>query len=255
MKKLQNERRLGNSILLIVIAIILTLIVFMLEGCELHSVFNAPDDWAYHEPEPIEIDTVEIDTVVVDTIVVDTLPTDTIIPCTEPIEITQPEFVTLYLEFDFLEDSILWQGGGTSSYDLAEVVQAVTSLPFTIYSKNKSFVVIIDGTNNHQSFQTKIFSRSGGAKFYFGTARQGFEFLGALEFEEYKQVIEKYPSVYFFNFLGTNYDSLQYDELAYKILGTCKKGRWKADFRFNPFEAPDTIINQFEAAKWDIVLH
>ena len=228
------------------ILFILALIISAI-GCQYLTEQVAPIDWVYNPP-------VQVDTSVVDTIINDTLPIVVDTPCV-PELVTEPKFVTLYLEFDILEPNILWQGGQVESNDLADVVAAVTSLPFTIYNEGKSWAVIIDGTNDNQSFYLKIFARSNGAKIYMGAIKQGFIFAGALTFDEFKEVAIKYQSVDRFNFRVTQYDSLQYIELANIILGDCKAGRTWADFRFNPFQMDTAIINKFIAADWDNVLN
>ena len=211
---------------------------------ELRTMADAPPDFVYTAPATVN-DTTETDSTVV----------DTIIPCDNPELILSPAFVTLWLEFDTVLDSIRWQGGGVESYDLAEVLAAVTSLPTTIYNEGKKWAVIVEGTNNATQFNLKVFAKEFNRKVYMTPDIQGFVFGGALTFDEFRDVAIKYPSVKIFNFRGTAYDSLQYIELAEIILGTCKQGRDWADFRFNPFEIDTSIVSKFEAAGWDTVLH
>ena len=208
------------------------------------------------DPDP-DLVIIPTDTIPQDSIVIDTLPIDTVVidTCIDPIEITDPAFVTLYIEFDVFDPFLIWQGAQVESNQLADVVQAVTSNPFTIYNQGKSWAVIIDNTNDNQSFYLKIFARSNGAKVYMGAIKQGFIFAGALTFDQFKEVAIKYPSVDRFNFRATQYDSLQYIELANIILGECKAGRTWADFRFNQFEIPDSIVVMYENVNWTHVLH
>lgn len=204
-------------------------------------------------PDPDPDIVIQIDTTVIDTIIpIDTLPLEIDTPCV-PVLVTEPKFVTLYIEFDVFDPFLLWQGGQVESNDLADVVAAVTSLPFHIYTQGKSWSVIIDGTNDHQQFQLKIFARTNGAKVYFGSASQAFIFAGALTFPEYMEVIEEYPSVDRFNFRNTEWDSLQYDQAAKNILN-CKLGRTWADFRFNQFPVSDSLITEFQNAGWQTVM-
>jgi len=229
-----------NSFYRTLIVILCWVIIAATIGFMASCTFDHPLlDW---EIDPDPIDTVQVDTLVVDT-------------CFDPILITDPKFVTLYIEFDILEDSILWEGGHVQSYDLGDVIEAVTPHPYTIYHKNKSWVVIIENTIDNQSFYVKVFARSNGAKVYFGAIKQGFIFAGALSFEQFRDIAINYPSVDRFNFRNTQYDSIQYIELAEIILGDCKAGRTWADFRFNPYPIDTAIINQYEAAGWNNVLH
>ncbi len=224
-------------------------------SCELVNMnMVRPFDPDYVYP----VDTTSQDSIPVDSIVIDTLPIDTAVidtPCIDPIEITDPAFVTLYIEFDVFDPFLIWQGGQVESNQLSDVLQAVTSQPFTIYNSGKSWAVIIDNTNDNQSFYLKIFARSNGAKVYMGSIKQGFIFAGALPFDQFKEVAIKYPSVDRFNFRATQYDSLQYIELANIILGDCKAGRTWADFRFNQFQMDPAIITEYQNAGWETVLH
>lgn len=224
-------------------------------SCELVNMnMVRPFDPDYVYP----VDTTSQDSIPVDSIVIDTLPIDTAVidtPCIDPIEITDPAFVTLYIEFDVFDPFLIWQGGQVESNQLSDVLQAVTSQPFTIYNSGKSWAVIIDNTNDNQSFYLKIFARSNGAKVYMGAIKQGFIFAGALPFDQFKEVAIKYPSVDRFNFRATQYDSLQYIELANIILGDCKAGRTWADFRFNQFQMDPAIITEYQNAGWETVLH
>ena len=242
----------------ILVAIIVAAAVMLFVGCtqdmpfdlpvtsrgELHTMADAPPDFVYTSPATVN-DTTETDSTVV----------DTIIPCDNPELILSPAFVTLWLEFDTVLDSIRWQGGGVESYDLNDVLQALTSLPTTIYNEGKKWAVIVEGTNNATQFNLKIFAKEFNRKVYMTPDIQGFVFGGALTFDEFRDVAIKYPSVKIFNFRATAYDSLQYIELAQIILGTCKQGRDWADFRFNPFEIDTSIVAKFEAAGWETVLH
>jgi len=246
------------SIVTVLIALIVAAAVALLTGCaqddlfdlpvtsrgELHTMAEAPPDFVYSSPATVN-DTTETDSTVV----------DTIIPCEDYDLILSPPFVTLWLEFDTEIDSIWWQGGGAESYDLNDVLQAVTSLPTTIYNKGTKWAVIVDGTNDAAQFNLKIFARYYGWKVYMTPDIQGFVFGGALNFDQFRGVAIKYPSVKIFNFRGTAYDSIQYIELANIILGDCKEGRDWADFRFNPYPMDTAILAQFEAAGWNTVLH
>ena len=242
----------------ILVAIIVAAAVMLFVGCtqdmpfdlpvtsrgELHTMADAPPDFVYTAPATVN-DTTETDSTVV----------DTIIPCDNPELILSPAFVTLWLEFDTVLDSIRWQGGGVESYDLNDVLVAVTSLPTTIYNEGKKWAVIVEGTNNATQFNLKIFAKEFNRKVYMTPDIQGFVFGGALTFDEFRDVAIKYPSVKIFNFRGTAYDSLQYIELAKIILGTCKQGRDWADFRFNQYQMDTAIITKFINAGWATVLH
>jgi len=189
---------------------------------EWNAILNPPSD-------PIEVDT-----------------------CTEYIEYTTPEFVGLYIKFDTPQDSILWEGGGISSYDLGEVVSHITTLPFTFGSNQIGAWVVIEGTNDHKQYQLKIFTRTPGGKWYFGTGKQELWASGAT-IEDFKQSINNYPSVDMFTFYGSEWDSIGYVTICREILKDCKAGRRYADLHFIPFQLEQTLIDSFTLAGWDRV--
>ncbi len=246
-----NNQNFYRAIRWVLLLVIIAAALTWFNSCQYLNEAIRPDpdsDYVYSTPDTVNQDSIPVDSIVIDTVVIDT-------PCIYPQEVVDPAFVTLYVEFDILEPVILWQGGQVESNNLADVIEAVTSNPYTIYNQGKAWAVIIDNTNDNQSFYLKIFARSNGAKIYMGAIKQGFIFAGALTFDQFKEVAIKYPSVDRFNFRNTQYDSLQYIELANIILGDCKAGRTWADFRFNPFQIDPAIVSQFEAVGWETVLH
>ena len=255
-----NNQNFYTAIRWILILVIAAAALTWFNSCQYLTEAIRPDpdpDLVIIPTDTIPQDSIVIDTLPIDTMPVDTLPIDTLVgdTCIDPIEVVDPAFVTLYIEFDVFDPFLIWQGGQVESSDIRDVLDAVTSLPYTVYTNGKSWVVIIDGTNDNQSFYLKIFAANNGAKVYMGAIKQGFIFAGALTFDQFKEVAIKYPSVDRFNFRNTQYDSLQYIELANIILGDCKAGRTWADFRFNPFQIDPAIVAQFEAVGWETVLH
>lgn len=238
--------------------------IALIASCELIPAI-APDDWAYHPPTT-PTDTTDTDTIPVDTI---TVPLDT--PCTNPVLITDPPFVQAYMD---ITDDVQTERTiiiGNYSYvvpeddptPLAVVIDSLWELYRPEYSyetivsenDNRKIVTFIKGTNDRQQFYLKAQIRFNGYKQYFGFATQEIIYATPLTADQYAQKIEEYPSVARFGFYGTEYDSLQYIKLALQVLGECKQGRELADFRFNPYPMTDSIINAFEQAGWDQVLH
>ncbi len=206
-------------------------------SCQLPTIYDPhwnDSDWI-PMPDPIVVDTVPV---------VDT--------CTGYIEYTDPQFSTLYIKFDTPQDSVLWQGGGISSYDLGEVVQHITSLPFQFGTSPIGAWVIIKGTNNHSQFQTKVFTTTPGGKWYFGTGRQFLILPGATS-SEFIENINLYPSFDFVSFYGTYYDSTTNAAVMHEILKDCHGGRWYADLYFIQNEIPFITIDSFYQADWERV--
>lgn len=209
-------------------------------SCQLPSIYNPHWDDSDYVEQPEPIDTIPVDTVeVVDT-------------CTGYIEYTDPQFSTLYIKFDTPQDSVIWQGGGISSYDLGEVVQHITSLPFTFGTSPIGAWVIIKGTNNHGQFQTKVFTTTPGGKWYFGTGKQFLMNCGASS-EQFTTNINLYQSFDFVSFYGTAWDSIEYVTVCREILKDCHAGRWYADLYFCPFQLEQTLIDSFNLAGWERV--
>lgn len=196
--------------------------------------------------------------------------------CESYTEYTDPAFVGLYIKFDFPQDSILWEGGGISSYDLGEVVSHITTLPFSFGSDSIGAWVDIEGTNDHQQFQLDIFtktftepiyraldvpdtettcySRIVNNKWYMGTGRQEIWATGCTP-SEFKQRITDRPSFDMFTFYGSSWPFPVYVEMCREILKDCHAGRRYADLYFIPFQLEQTLIDSFGVgyADWDRV--
>lgn len=211
-------------------------------------------------PVPIDQDTLPV---------VDTIPiVDT---CINPVMITDPPFVTGYMEItDQVQTDVqlivgthsIWITGYTA-IQIETTLDSMLELwkpqyEYTVYVNDQDtrlMAIIIDGTNDRVQFYLGAQLRYNGLKHYLGWNTQAFTFSGALTQDEYAAVVDKYPSVDIVNWRLTQYDSTFYISSAYKILGECKEGRWYANFSFNPYPILDTIPILFQAAGWESVLH
>lgn len=208
-------------------------------------------------------------------IVIDTLPVDTIQigTCVEYTEYTTPEFVGLFVKFDFPVDSILWEGGGISSYDLGEVISHITTLPFEYGTSPIGAWVIIEGTNDHKAFELKLFTRTFtepiyrsvdqsllgipnlippsivNTKWYFGTGRQMF-MLPGIQYEKYIYLINRYPSYAMFSFYGVTVEPAQEVSICSETLKNCHKGRDYADLFYAQSDFEQSLVDSFYLAKW-----
>ncbi len=211
-------------------------------------------------PEPIDLDTVPV---------VDTLPI--IDTCVFPELVLEPAFVTGYMWItDDLQTDRQIIIGTHSAWiysdnqdQIGHIIDSLLTLwkpqyEYTVYvndDDSRKIAIIVDGTNDREQFYLGAQIRYNGYKQYFGWVTQGYVFAGALTLDEYAAVIDQYPSVDVFNYMGTDYDSTDYIKLSYQILGVCKHGRWYANFRLGPYEMIDTVVTQFDAVFWQTVLH
>jgi hypothetical protein len=227
-------------------------------GCNWQTMFDAPPDFHYDPPEPVEQDTVPTDTIVV--------PVDT---CTFPEEIQEPQFCIAYHEItdDLQTDRVVIIGNNSFVWaqDLPNVEHMIDSLwelykpqysyqTFISDNDSRRLITIIKGTNDRQQFYLHAQIRYNGLKHYFGFDTKTIFPFDAITVDEFSQLIDEYPSVYRFNFIRTEYSQEDYIKLSLKILGYCKSGDW-ADFRFNPIPIPDSIPAMFIASHWNTVLH
>lgn len=221
-------------------AIVLALALYVMSLCAC-SLIDAPipKDWKF-TPNPI--DTVQIDTIDPEPLEVDT--------CEELIEYTEPAFVTLYMKFDEPQDSVLWEGGGIQSYDLAEVVSHITSLSAKVDTSPIGASVILKGTNNSQQFHVKIFTRIDGAKWYMGCDPQVFIFPG-MSASKYKENIAEFPSFKVWSFYGSDVSCDEAIAICREVLKDCHEGRDYADLFFSPCPIPQTIIDSLDLYGWD----
>lgn len=231
-----------QSILIWVIIIALALFVMsVFQRCSLIDA-PIPKDWKFNPKDTAPIDTIQIDTIDPEPLEVDT--------CEELIEYTDPAFVTLYMKFDEPQDSVLWEGGGIQSYDLAEVVSHITSLSAKVDTSPIGASVILKGTNNSQQFHVKIFTRIDGAKWYMGCDPQVFIFPG-MSAAKYKENIQEYPSFKVWSFYGSDVSCDEAIEICREVMKDCHEGRDYADLFFSPCPIPQTIIDSLDLYGWD----
>lgn len=191
--------------------------------------------------------------------------------CLEDTLYTEPPFVTLDLEITDAStgDRVFCAGNYCDTIHVGEfdtqdqIVDAVMEkfhpeFHYRVFVKEddtRRMAIIVDGTNNQNLFKSRVRIKYNGLTHFLGWCIQGFIFSGALEYPEYEKMAVNYPSVALFNHRLTAYDSLDYIRLDSIILGHCKEGRDWADFRFTPFETPDSILQAYEDAGWNKVLH
>lgn len=223
------------------------------------TMADTPTDWAYHAPQPIVVDT---DTVVIDTIIVDP-------PCEDSLYLL-PEFVTGFMEIDEIVSTNIevWvyphQATATEGEQIHAILDSLLneydpSLTYRVYQSDtdwRRMAFIAEGTLDKEHFHGEVFLRFNGhnSGWGFGVTPQAFLFAGSLTFDEYMEAADLYPSVNYFNNRNAGFTQEEEIKLARKIR-QCHLGRYWADFRFNQFQIPDTIITQFEIAGWEKVLH
>jgi len=234
-----------KAIILLTIYILIALSLSFV-GCNFIPAL-APADFAYHPPQPVVVDT-----------------------CTDWTEITEPKFVTAYFTYDDppFTDKLV-QVGPYEAWIYPDNADSIgvkidsflkawkpqyTYHVFVNPSDNQQIAIICEGTNNEMEFRPYMRIKFNGLTSGFGWHRQGFTFIKAVSYEQYSEMADLYPSVDYFTFIGSNYDSLEYIDLSLKILGQCKTGRHTADFRYMPIVMPDSIITLFEDAGWENIL-
>ena len=216
-------------------------------GCNLPTVFDAPIDWAYHPPQPIEE------------------PSDTI--CT-PIEYTDPAFVQGWWYIpNYPIDSVqvcVYPHCVTVAFNPSVIVvlDSLLSEKYPAYSYEvftdfpETFVFIAKGTNDKALFNGKVWIRPTqfASGWGFDCNPQSFFFFDALSPEQWLDKIDQYPSFDRFTLQYTHWDSLEYIKAFDKIL-ECRIGRKYADLRYLPFTFPDSVYDKFDVAGWEQVLH
>lgn len=225
----------------------------------IQTMADTPTDWAYHPPQPIEVDT---DTVVIDTIVID--------PECEDSLYLLPQFVTGFMEIDEIVSTAIevWVyphhataiTGDQIPFILDSLLNEYDpSLTYRVYQSDtdwRRMAFIADGTLDKEHFHGEVFLRFNGhnSGWGFGVTPQAFLFAGALTFDEYMEMVGLYPSVDYFNNRNAGFSQEEEIKLALEIR-RCHLGRYWADFRFNQFQIPDSIVVMYENVNWTHVLH
>ncbi len=190
--------------------------------------------------------------------------------CTQPLLYIDPAFATgcLYIDEAVFTEMVLFVGPYTDTIqigeDMSSKLKALLSLwhpefTYQVYAADDDFrkvAFIAKGTNNHNLFNGKVFVRFNNhfSSRGFLTTTQAFIFNGALSFDEYQIALDSFPSYNYINWNGTNWDSLQYETSARKA-EYCQIGRYYANFRFNAVPISQEVVDLYEQAGWDSVLH
>ena len=246
------------------------IILVLFASCQLMPAIQPDNDWIYNPPDTVVIDTIVIDTIANDTIVIDSLPPDPLVidSCIEYTIQNEPQYVLLYIYIaEGLTGHYSFCAGNycdSIAVDGSDMVEKVTSV-MELFNPSLEYEVVGEyldnlhifatGTNNADLFKLKVSIRQPGQKFFLGYVTQGMLLHGAVSFEKHIELIDKYKSLARFNFLGTNWDSTKYIIAADSILGQCYGGKKWADFRFNSVPIPQFMIDKFEEAGWEKVLH
>lgn len=229
--------------------IILCVIIMLTVGCNWLTEAVAPNDSPIYHTDTIPD------------------PPEEIVEACDTVIVFQPHFITIYNEyFNGMPDTLTWYFHVGPGLDLGypTLIELLVAIEFMgyidydsleYYENGNSIAAILRGTNDKSGIETRIWTRDAiGQKAVFTVNVQSFLFGGALTFDEYISVAERYPSVNIFNFRNTNWTQDQYEEAAKIILGECKLGRERADFRFNALPISDQLYCEFIDRGWQFVL-
>lgn len=189
--------------------------------------------------------------------------------CEDSLYLT-PQFVTGFMEIDetVTTDIEVWvyphHATATTGDQIPFILDSLLyvydpTLTYKVYQSDtdwRRMAFIADGTLDKEHFHGEVFIRFNGhnSGWGFGVTPQAFLFAGALNFDEYMAVVNNYPSVDYFNFRNLPLTQEEYVKAAIEIR-RCHLGRYWADFRFNQFEIPDSIVVMYENVNWTHVLH
>ncbi len=196
--------------------------------------------------------------------------------CTQPVLYTEPAFVCgmMIIDETVTTDVVIHVGQFTDTIQPGEDMSEKLKNLLTLYDPAYSYQVwasdadwrriafIAKGTNDRNHYHGKVYLKFNQYQTGWGfqCATQYFNFGGALNYEEYLQAIEDYPSYDYINWLGTNWDSLKYETAARKA-EYCQIGRSYVNFRFNkdvngiPLPISQEVVDLYINAGWDSVLH
>ncbi len=245
-----------QKILLLLLAAFALIWAVCCTGCEGQMIDNIKPDFVFHHPPQDSI------------IIPPPPPQDTTPVCINPMQITDPAFVTGYLEItdDLFTDITLHIGPYTYEIPQDETDQIDTKLDslFKLWHPEYKYQgaeseddyrlmsIAVKGTNDVSIFNNHTYVTYNGLRHWFGWISQGFVFVGSVSAQQYEERAIEYPSERYFFFQGTDWDSLTYGKIDSILLGFCKEGRDWADFRWG-IHSP-AMVQAFKDAGWNKVL-
>jgi hypothetical protein len=222
-------KALGTFLIYLIIA---SLLGFLLFSCSLVTA-PIPDDWNDWHPNPPQ-----------------EIGADT---CEELTEYTNPAFISAYVIFDAVPDTVIWYWK-TGNVFLPITIDQLSS-SYYIFQNGNALSVILIGTNEVEGYKDRLMVLDGnGKKNTFSFSKQSLQLGGAATYDDLKFLYTELKSVYKLNYKNLGLDSLRYDTLiSFQVDSFCKEGRERIDLRGIPV-AQSRIDQCFEVG-WNNVWH
>jgi hypothetical protein len=179
--------------------------------------------------------------------------------CHQLVTATDTAFVTIgthffngVLGYDWRLDQF-----GFSSSNLVELLEHYwPQYSYTYYEGNGSVMVFVDGTNNADQFEGKIWTVDAiGQRAVLTSSSETMFLYGALTFDEAMYEADHRINVEQFGYWNSNWTEEQNNAYARKQLHAdiCKRGEERADFRFASTPVLQSIRDSFKLFEWDLV--
>jgi hypothetical protein len=132
----------------------------------------------------------------------------------------------------------------------------IPQYPAEVFARSdaRRLSVLVKGTTNQLTLQLKVWIRADGAKWYLTFNDRGFLHGGSMTGDQFIEKAGQYPSMKTVNFRAiTEVDSIKERKCKLAALGICKappQGS-RVDFRFDQWEADDSLVTAFVDAGWD----
>jgi len=126
---------------------------------------------------------------------------------------------------------------------------------FVNSTDDRKVFFVTRGTDDENILRGKMYIRYNGARFQFDVETQMLQTIGACTCEELMGLIQDYGSLSIISWVNMDCDSIQYNDMALAVIeaDSCKAGKQWLDFRFNPYQMPDSIIQLAQDAGWNFV--
>lgn len=203
----------------------------------------------FFDPDIVDQDTTETQPV----IVVDT--------CHELVYTPDTAFVVLGTYFfNGIGTNPVWHYDQFSftSTNLIELLEFYfPQFDYTYYESETGVIVFVDGTNNNNLFQGKIWTTDLIGQRQLLTANgQWFYLYGALEFEEAMYEVSHRSNIVGFGFFGNEWTEEQNNAYSRQQLRVdiCKHGEIRANFHYASTPIQQSIKDSFELFEWQQVV-
>lgn len=174
--------------------------------------------------------------------------------CTSYTEVTDPAFLSWFVNFDILPDTIqFYYYHATNQHTPIDPVLLFGD-SWIQYNSGINIGGFVNGYQSGDIHNPSIVVKDGSGAFHTITfSNQHLNGRGCMTFDQFWNELLSKPSVRYLNFNNTGYTQDQVMQVLNFILEDCKAGRWQINLKSLTFTIPQETIDELVLRGWDVI--